>query len=186
MARAERRARERDEREDDVASPHTGTSLRRPSERGGRAEDRPERDHPDGHVPGQERGLDADERRELAVEAAAHDEEERAEERDRADRAERALRAALDDERSLHEAIGRADELEHLDLGAAALEREAHRRADDREHRGEHDEREQRGGRDAAADEAREALGPRLVGLDVVDRGELSQLADDVGELRRP
>ena len=105
------------------------------------------------------------------------------EERDRPGRAERALDAALDDERLAHEAVGRADELEHLDLDASALEHEAHRRADDREHRREHDDREERRRRDAAAHEAGEPLGPRLVGLDVVDRRQLLELADHVGEL---
>ena len=60
----------------------------------------------------------------------------------RRSRAERALRRALDHERPTHEAVRRADELQHLDLDLAAVEREAHRRADDADHRAEHDDRE--------------------------------------------
>ena len=44
------------------------------------------------------------------------------EERDGARRPEGALHAPLDDEGLLHEPVGRAHELEHLDLGAAPLE----------------------------------------------------------------
>src|SRR5690606_35784387 len=82
---------------------------------------------------------------------------------------QRPLRQALEQEGALDEAVGRADELQHLDLRASPLKREPDGRADDGEHRSEHDHGEQRSSGDGAAHEPPETLGPDLVRLDVVD-----------------
>ena len=103
--------------------------------------------------------------------------------RERDERSERPDRAALDEERRLHESVGRADETQDLDLGAPSLERETHRRATTTAStEKQHDHRQHGRRRDASANELREARSPRLVRLDTVDRRELLQLGHHVGE----
>ena len=102
---------------------HTATILRRLASAAAAPSSAPSAIMPSATCHGRNDGVDAEERRELAVEAAAHEQEEHREQGDRAGGAHGALQAALDDERLLHEAVGRADELEHLDLGAAPLQR---------------------------------------------------------------
>ncbi len=80
---------------------------------------------PSARCQGRKEGGDAEQRRELLIEAPAHDEEERAQHEDGGERAGRALGGALDHEGSPHEGVGRAHQLEDLDLGFAAMEEEA-------------------------------------------------------------
>ena len=168
---------------DAVRTTHTATSLRRLASAAVAPSSAPSATMPAATGHGRNDGRDTDEGRELAVESPANEQEERREEHECAQRTERALHASLDDERLLHEAVGRADELEHLDLGAASLQGHAHRRPDDREHRREHHDRQQCRRRDPAAHQARQPLGPRLVRLDVVHRGQRLHLRDHVGQL---